>query len=337
MELNINNSTIVNSNISGKADIQNCEISDSQVTIRPRESNVQQGNPNHTWDNRKSINTETSLNIEIMTFPDSQPHVRLSGIERNEFVDVFHSIRSSDDMIVLMMISNALQQMNCAKATLHISYLMGARYDRLMVEGDSIDFEVISRMINQCGFSQVKVLDLHNPIAGYKWLDRYVDVNNDLLVENFVNYVTKSSQNEIHIDPIEVMIIPDTGAVDKSMNTRDKFFRGCLVVMCKKSRDLTTGHITLQVINPEICEGRSVVIVDDLCDGGGTFLAIRDQINPRQATLIVTHGIFSKGISKLEEKFDCIVTTNSFRDNSKLSKKIFQVDANIILKTTKGQ
>jgi phosphoribosylpyrophosphate synthetase len=66
-----------------------------------------------------------------------------------------------------------------------------------------------------------------------------------------------------------------------------------------------------------------VLIVDDICDGGGTFLGISDALGSRLRSLgdvggdyilglYVTHGIFSKGFCDLIEKFDHVYTTDSF-------------------------
>ena len=54
------------------------------------------------------------------------------------------------------------------------------------------------------------------------------------------------------------------------------------------------------------------MIIDDICDGGATFLAIAEQIKPKHMTLIVTHGVFSKGFAVLEKKFDEIIVSDSY-------------------------
>jgi hypothetical protein len=53
-------------------------------------------------------------------------------------------------------------------------------------------------------------------------------------------------------------------------------------------------------------------VIDDLCDGGGTYACIARQIKPSKLTLIVTHSIFSRGLAPLAA-YDRIVTSTSFR------------------------
>jgi ribose-phosphate pyrophosphokinase len=55
------------------------------------------------------------------------------------------------------------------------------------------------------------------------------------------------------------------------------------------------------------------LIVDDICDGGATFVALARKLREAGAievSLFVTHGIFSKG--KDLEGIDNIYTTGSF-------------------------
>jgi len=68
---------------------------------------------------------------------------------------------------------------------------------------------------------------------------------------------------------------------------------------------------------------KDIIIIDDICDGGGTFINIAKEINNefkrfqnRQGKiyLIVTHGIFSKGFDELKQYFDGIYCTNSYSE-----------------------
>lgn len=109
-----------------------------------------------------------------------------------------------------------------------------------------------------------------------------------------------------------MLICPDGGALKKV----DKYLEWAPnitdVVYCNKVRDLSNGRISLQVLDPKKCEGRNCVIIDDLCDGGAAFNAIGAQINAAHLSLIVSHGIFSKGFRELEGYFHSIITSNSY-------------------------
>jgi ribose-phosphate pyrophosphokinase len=67
---------------------------------------------------------------------------------------------------------------------------------------------------------------------------------------------------------------------------------------------------------------KDIIIIDDICDGGATFINIAKEIQKQyelttpkpKIYLIVTHGIFSKGLEELGEYFESIYCTNSYQD-----------------------
>ena len=72
------------------------------------------------------------------------------------------------------------------------------------------------------------------------------------------------------------------------------------VTFCEKERDVSTGWITgFKLESPEIVVGKDILITDDICDGGMTFLKCAEALKEAGAnsvSLYVTHGIFSKGL-----------------------------------------
>jgi len=80
-----------------------------------------------------------------------------------------------------------------------------------------------------------------------------------------------------------------------------------------KDRDVKTGNITRTSITP-IVHGGNAIIVDDICDGGRTFIELAKCLKPAcdKVYLYVTHGIFSKGLDVFDGLIDHIWTANSF-------------------------
>jgi ribose-phosphate pyrophosphokinase len=64
--------------------------------------------------------------------------------------------------------------------------------------------------------------------------------------------------------------------------------------------------------------GKKFLIIDDICDGGRTFIelvkAIQEQLPDAECYLCVTHGIFSAGLKELNKYFKGIFCTNSYSD-----------------------
>lgn len=246
----------------------------------------------------KIINLNSAAGIQFTLFPDNQPHVNIREINEGDEVKVICSITDSIKMMQLLQTANALENLFAKKKVLVIPYLMAARYDRLMQPGDSIDLKVVANLINSCGFEKVFLFDVHSEVAS-------------LLINNSVN-ITNKQLVEGYNHPDGLVICPDAGAAKKinkyfewNKNLKD-------IVYCSKNRELATGTLTLEVLEPQECINRNCVIIDDICDGGATFLAIAEKIKARHLTLIVTHGIFSKGFAALEKQFNEIIVSDSY-------------------------
>jgi len=102
--------------------------------------------------------------------------------------------------------------------------------------------------------------------------------------------------------PNHLAIIPDAGATKKATT----WLGGKDYVQCLKKRDPLTGKLSgFQVLTEDI-KNRDCIIIDDICDGGGTFLGLAKELKEKGAgslTLAVTHGLFTKGTKELRRFF----------------------------------
>jgi ribose-phosphate pyrophosphokinase len=247
----------------------------------------------------KYIDVNQETGISKILFPDNQPHIRLTDIQEGDEVTVRCAITSALELLQLQMVSNALTHKSAHKKMLTIPYLMGARYDRIMMDGDSFDLELIANIINDMGFERVRIFDVHSDVA--------------LTLINHSESITNKALVETYTLNNAVLVCPDHGArkkIDQVFKWNPGF---ASIVYCEKNRNPETGKLTLEVIHPEECENRNCIIVDDICDGGATFIEIAKQIKPKHLTLMVSHGIFSKGFTSLEKYFDAIITSNSYK------------------------
>jgi ribose-phosphate pyrophosphokinase len=117
-----------------------------------------------------------------------------------------------------------------------------------------------------------------------------------------------------------VMLCPDQGAGKRVEAVAARF--GYRVIYAHKHRDPTTGALTDFSVAP-VPPGADAIIVDDICDGGGTFLGIAEVVKKHWSRvgtygvdpklhLWTTHGIYSKGLAELAHHFSTIASTDSF-------------------------
>jgi len=251
----------------------------------------------YTGNMMKTININKREGMKLLKFPDNQPHVHISNTDNTYMYKVICSLLDPSNLLELAEVADALEE-NGVYKELHIPYLMGARYDRRMNgEGDSFDLKVIAKIVNSLKFDRVHLYDPHSDVSA-ALIERSRVITNRILVEAY--------------DKEEAtLIIPDAGAEKKAQQYRLWNSNIWDEAHCIKHRDTTTGKVELEVLNLDKCKGENCVIIDDICDGGATFNMIAEQIYPLSLTLIVTHGIFSKGFEELEKNFNEIITSNS--------------------------
>lgn len=255
-----------------------------------------------------------------MQFSGGEYHIKIAPLQNNNTVVITCRAKSSSDIIKTLMAKNALDTMGVTETHLVIPYLPYARQDRICDEGEAFSLKVFCTLINSCNFKSVTVLDAHSDV-GPALLDRCINISN-------TDYVLRAYHHINDIDSSDVILIsPDAGA-NKKVN---KLFVSTGVfsslVKCDKVRDMKTGNLTGFEVFTDDLKGNSCLIVDDICDGGGTFIGIAEELKKKNAGnlyLFVTHGIFSKGLKDLDKVFKVVFSTDSFSDtNNKQFKTIF--------------
>ncbi|PDS22752.1 ribose-phosphate diphosphokinase [Flavobacterium branchiophilum] len=245
------------------------------------------------------------IQFEKFTFSGGEPHIKINpNFDLTEKVTVTHRMQSFNDLGFLCLAADALQRMGAQLGTLFIPYFPAARQDRVMVAGEPLSVKVYAQIINSLCFEKVMVFDAHSEVTPAV-LDHCEDIPN----HDFIQKVVEKIGDEV------LLISPDGGALKKIYKVSE-FLGGVEVVECSKSRDVKTGKLSGFKVYKDDLEGKNCLIVDDICDGGGTFVGLAQELKNKNAGklyLAVSHGIFSKGFEALQD-FDRIFTTNSFRD-----------------------
>lgn len=102
-----------------------------------------------------------------------------------------------------------------------------------------------------------------------------------------------------------VLVFPDKGAYDRYDTDRPFMY-------FQKVRDQYGHIVSHQTHSPASYEGKHCIVIDDICDGGATFLSLADKMTGQASlSLYVTHGLFTKGVQELKTKFGLIMYATS--------------------------
>jgi len=175
---------------------------------------------------------------------------------------------------------------------LYVPFLPYARQDKEINNELTFALRTFLKVISLT-YARLVVLDVHSQ---------------DLLKElapTFLNIepISQITYAARHCDA-DLFCYPDSGA-----ETR---YGGLLVnaphVVLEKTRDQVTGSINgiklADGYNPELIKGKKILIIDDICDGGRTFIEGAKVLYSHGAAdvnLYTSHGIYSKGVKIIHD------------------------------------
>lgn len=214
-------------------------------------------------------------------------------------------LTSSDEVMTLVLLVDALRRHSTTPDQVYIElecpYLPYARQDRVMEDGESLSLRVMCNLINSLRFDRVTVWDPHSDVA-MALLDNISVVDQTSLV--LLVPVLKSET---------VLVSPDAGAMKKTHKIAKGL--GFSMVTAEKIRSTEDGSITGTQVHSDHIGKKDFLIVDDICDGGRTFIELAKELKKLtdgRILLYVTHGIFSKGLDVFDGLIDHVYTALPF-------------------------
>lgn len=242
--------------------------------------------------------------FEAMTFPAGEAHIKVVNEQnlgaRAEIAYV--TGYSADDLMKLAMWADAVRQRG-DRAVLLMPYLPGARADR----GIPFGANVYAQLINSMQLDQAVCFDPHSPVMP-SLINNLTVIDSVALVRNHVVGRADSDEKPQRYTGI---IAPDAGAAERAGRVAE----ACHLPLyqARKKRNPDTGKLSGFTCDELPADGR-YLIVDDICDGGGTFMGLAEVtgLPKEQLGLYVSHGVFSKRAFQLNEHFGEVFTTDSF-------------------------
>lgn len=254
------------------------------------------------------------VDTDVGIFPGGEIRVKLNSNPGPE-VRIEAMLMNSTDVMTLVMLTDALREAGVEKIRLTMPYIPYARQDRVCNLGEALSVRAFTRLINSLNFSSVIVYDPHSDVAP-ALIDRCIVVP---------RYELMAKHDELYAEIARggwasnlYLVSPDAGSIKKSYEIVKKFpqFKG--IVFADKVRDTSTGQIVKTIVRdlPKDIEKSHLIVCDDICDGGRTFIELAKAIESPvgKLSLYVTHGIFSQGFEPFEPYYDNVWSTINFHD-----------------------
>jgi ribose-phosphate pyrophosphokinase len=259
--------------------------------------------------------------MEMGKFPSGELDPKLSSDIHLEVhsATVNARLNNSDDIMALLFTVDALRRAyGVIEIKLFIYKMPYAQQDRICNDGEAHCLAVVAKQINSLGAKQVTICDPHSNVT-------------EALIENLVVISQYDIFSKVYPSwGNKVLVAPDAGSQKKVFSFAKRVGAGG-VIFCDKIRDLGTNRIIRSVLNADASEveGKELVILDDICLKGGTFLALAGMLlpyKPKSMDLVVTHGVFNdNALPDLLRTFDNIHTTNSYNVDLVSDKNLFVI------------
>lgn len=256
--------------------------------------------------------------VEFITFPNKERRLDLQqellDKKSGNLNDVYWYYENDESIFELFLLDDAIHSLG-QFYNLYIGYMPYSRMDRVQNPGTAFSLDVLTRMLAKMNKAllTVYILDPHSPVTLEKLRHHMPGRAHEIkysLAKDVLNYTNLNPEDAW-------FVFPDKGAAQ-----RYNYEEYPNVIICEKVRDFATGkiegikaHIHKETKQPK--ENSPIIIIDDLCSYGGTFVgaikAIETDLDIKSENnwLIVTHAEEAIDMGQVPVTFSKIFSTDS--------------------------
>lgn len=261
--------------------------------------------------------------VDINYFPDGTLLLKeaVTGSKDAE-IEIKWNYENNEELLAVYFLAKHIQAAGYRKVILNMPYIPNARQDRVKNPEDVFTLKYFAELVNSLNFTEVRVLDAHSNVS-LALIDRVKQYTPQKYIESVIDEIERNTGKK------PLMFYPDEGAGKRYSGMTTLPY--CFGI---KNRDWNTGEIKGLSVAGEtgMIAGNDVLIVDDICSYGGTFIHSAEALKELGAAdiyLFVSHCEENALKGKLCE-CGClkqIYTTDSIftdRENAKI--KVFELE-----------
>lgn len=240
---------------------------------------------------RMTMHRGTSVGLvdaRVERFNDAEIFVEVFENVRGEDMYIIQSTSNpaNDNLMELLIMTDALRRSSAARITAVIPYFGYARQDRRTKSRTPITAKMVANMLTGAGVERVLTMDLHAA-----QIQGFFDIPVDNLYAAPLFAMDIEHQFRGKKDQITV-VSPDVGGVARARELAQRI--GCALAIVDKRREKAGEVAEMTVIGDvkdQIC-----LIVDDMCDTAGTLCKASDVLlenGAKEVHAYTTHGVLS--------------------------------------------
>jgi ribose-phosphate pyrophosphokinase len=215
------------------------------------------------------------------------------------FVEVFENVRGEDMFIIqptsnpandnlmeLLIMSDALRRSSASRVTAVLPYFGYARQDRRTKARTPISAKLVADMLVEAGIERVLTMDLHAA-----QIQGFFNIPVDNLYASPIFALDIETQFKDRMSDLMV-ISPDVGGVARARELAKRINSPLAIVDKRREKP---GEIAEMTVIGNV-EGKVCLIVDDICDTAGTLCKAAEVLLENGAAEVhsyITHGVLS--------------------------------------------
>ena len=268
------------------------------------------GNSNRALSEAVSSYLELPLtDCTVKRFADKEVFVEIHENVRGEDVFILQSTSfpANDNLMELLILTDALRRSSARRITAVIPYFGYARQDRKSASRTPISAKLVANLITEAGVNRVVTLDLHAAqIQGFF----------DIPTDNLYSAPVMTRDIQENYDTARLMIVsPDVGGVARARAIAQRI--GADLAIVDKRRPRAGVSEVMNIIGD--VAGHDCILIDDLVDSGGTLVNAAEALlraGAKDVSAYITHGVLSEGaVERIgSSKLKDLVITDSIQE-----------------------
>lgn len=238
-------------------------------------------------------------------YPDGGIYAKVS-----DFSDpiITERINSYEDLFFIKSLKDVCDYNN-VEVSLFIPCMFQQQHDRRFNDYESFEGKLVADFINSCNFKEVKVFHPHSDVC-MALLNRSKVRSNEFFIQKVLADLKVNAENT-------VLLSSDAGGFKPLIKLADHIEWKGETESASKSRDPQTHKLT-QLVGRMDFDGKDILLIDDICVFGGTFLGLAKILKERNAGKLhlgISHLTVPNPNPEIFKAFDKVYTTNSKFDS----------------------
>ncbi|WP_319824725.1 ribose-phosphate pyrophosphokinase [Thalassovita sp.] len=228
------------------------------------------------------------VDARVERFNDQEIFVEMYENVRGEDMFIIQptSNPANDNLMELLIITDALRRSSAARITAVIPYFGYARQDRRTKARTPISAKLVANMMVEAGIERILTLDLHAA-----QIQGFFDIPVDNLYASPIFALDIKSQFEGSLQDVMV-VSPDVGGVARARELAKRINAPLSIVDKRREKP---GEVAEMTVIGNV-SGKKCIIVDDMCDTAGTLCKAAEILMEHGATEVhsyISHGVLS--------------------------------------------